>query len=100
MDLMVASGHSARSLAKKARKSKTIIAEALVGECKKFETLWDINNALGGKWEDLFQLKPKPKSRRAVVRTGNSGTVRCEGAATVGVGRSKSYTKRGHHGIR
>jgi len=56
VELMNEKGHSARSLAKKAKKSKTIIAEALVGECKKLETLWAINNALGGKWEDLFQL--------------------------------------------
>lgn len=53
MDL---SGHNPRTLAKKAKKSKTTIAEAMVGECKKLNTLWDINNALGGNWEDLFNL--------------------------------------------
>ena len=54
VQLMLDSGLTPRTAAKKAKKSKTTIAEALVGECKKLETLWDINKALGGKWEDLF----------------------------------------------
>lgn len=88
MDLFKSSGHSARSLALKAHKSKTVIGEAMVGECKKFETLWDINNALGGKWEDLFQLERKDRSpsRSCSNRKLGDGAVRR--AAKVGVGRS------------
>lgn len=54
MLLMVQSGHNARTLAKKTKLSKTTIADAMVGECKKFETLWIINNSLRGIWADLF----------------------------------------------
>ena len=50
------SGHNPRTLAKKTKLSKTTIAEAMVGECKKFETLWIINTAVGGTWVDLFKL--------------------------------------------
>jgi hypothetical protein len=54
MLLMVQSGHNPRTLAQKTKLSKTTIAEAMVGECKKFETLWIIKIALRCKWSDLF----------------------------------------------
>jgi hypothetical protein len=56
MRLMADSGHNARTLAKKTKLSKTTIGDAMVGECKKFETLWIINTSLDGNWPDLFYL--------------------------------------------
>lgn len=74
---MKASGNTVASTALGTKKSTTTIAEALVGECKKMSTLWDIAGFLGGKWEYLFKLDlPESQFRRAVVRAGNLGTVR------------------------
>lgn len=69
-------GFTPRTAAKKAKKSKTTIAEALVGECKKFETLWDINKALGGKWEELFQLNSNDSHRAVRIESSSRGAVK------------------------
>lgn len=73
--LMREAGHTPRTAAKKAKKSKTTIAEALVGECKKLETLWDITKALGGKWEYLFKLDLEEHEFRRAVLNGDSESV-------------------------
>lgn len=75
LELMKESGHTPRTIAKKANISKTTVGEALLGDCKKIETLWAITVVLGGKWESLFEVD-LPEFHRAVVRTGNSGTAR------------------------
>lgn len=73
--LMETGGFTPRTAADKAGLSKTTIAEALVGECKKLETLWIINSALGGKWEDLFKLN-NSNSHRAVRSESSRGAVK------------------------
>lgn len=66
-DAMNQAGESPDSLAKKANKSKNTIKDALTGDCKKMETLWDIAIALKIQWEHLFKLDlPKSQPRRAV----------------------------------
>lgn len=71
-------GYSPRDAAEVTGKSKTTIAEALVGECKKLETLWQITKALGGKWEYLFMLDLPENQFRRVVQNGSlkAGPVR------------------------
>lgn len=85
-DLFNKSGHTARSLSKETGLSTIIIGQAMVGECKKFETLWIINEALRGKWEDLFPPKSKVSSRGCSNGKLGDGAVRR--AVTVGGGRS------------
>jgi hypothetical protein len=69
---METTGNTPGTTAKAAKKSKTTVAEALVGECKKMDTLWDITQALSGDavvviWGLLFKLDlPKSKFRQAV----------------------------------
>jgi lambda repressor-like predicted transcriptional regulator len=74
--LMRQQGLTPRDVAEKAQLSKTTIAEALVGECKKFETLWVINKALGGTWGKLFKLPPEPYQDSRAVLAGEPDSVR------------------------
>lgn len=65
-----------RQVALKADVSQPLMGDALSGECKKFETLWEIAKALGLKWEYLFKLDlPESQFRRAVL-DGGSDSVR------------------------
>lgn len=66
------------------------MAEALSGDCKKMETLWDIAKALGLKWEYLFKLDlPESQFRRAVESDGSlkAGPVRVGADRPRGVGQ-------------